>query len=101
MKGMLRLVGGHHVPSVVYLQEGQAVGRPSKPPSIVPVLLLCRLELGLVVPIKVESPGTVAHVVADKVDIAGVNECGDAFVEQVRDIGGKVLHPINMEAHVD
>jgi len=89
------------VPSIINLQECQSISSPCQPSSIVPVMFLRRIELGVVIPVEVERPRAVAHVVADEIEIPRVNEGGDTSVQQVGNIGRKVLHPIHVEAHVN
>ncbi|VEU45334.1 unnamed protein product [Pseudo-nitzschia multistriata] len=101
VQGDLRLVGRHHVPPVDDLQKGQPVAGPGHPGPAAPVVGPGGSKVLLVGPVQVLRPGLVAQVVADKVDVAGVDERRKAGLQQVGDVAGKVLHPVGPELGVD
>ena len=62
---MCWLISGDHVPGLVHLQKGQAIRSAGQSRTVVPVVFLSIVELRLVLPVKVECPGTIAQVVAN------------------------------------
>mmetsp|Transcript_10743 Transcript_10743/g.25353 ORF Transcript_10743/g.25353 Transcript_10743/m.25353 type:complete len:397 (-) Transcript_10743:428-1618(-) len=59
------------------------------------------VEFLCVVPVQLQCPGPISKVVADEINISGVNEGRDTTVEHVCDVRAKVVHPIAVELHVD
>jgi hypothetical protein len=88
---MLRLITGDHMPSIIHLQECQLSSSLGQSGPIVPVMIFRLLEVLAIVPIELGNPRLVSKVVADKVNIAGVDEGGDVIVEQVGNVAAKIL----------
>lgn len=97
----LGLIRRDHVAGVVYLQERETRGSSSLALTIVPVMRLGRIKLILVSPFQSQGPRSVAQIVADKVNIAGVDQGGITSVQQLGNVMAKVLHPICVELHID
>lgn len=94
------LVTWNHVTGVVDLEKGQTIRRASQAFAL-PIMLLGRLEGIGTRPIQLEGPCSVSKVVADEVNVAGVNQGRDTSIEQVGHVSAKVLHPVRVELHVD
>jgi hypothetical protein len=52
-------------------------------------------------PLELVGPSSVTHIIADKVQVAGIHERRNARIQKIRDKRRKVLHPIGMKLEVD
>eukprot|EP01136_Pigoraptor_vietnamica_P028794 Opistho-1_new@86650 len=97
---VLGLVHGHHVTGVVDLEEREAADSAHEARLLAvdhPRLVVRRRKRRLGRPLELDRPRLVAHVVADKVVLAGVDEHADAIGEHRGKKELVVLHPVGLE----
>merc|ERR1711935_82137 len=104
LKACLRLIHWNHVTCLKNLQERKTICSP-KPAHFLSVghiwLVMGSVKLGIVQPLKLQSPMFVAQPVTDEVTITCIDENTDARGEQINQLEVVREHPITLKLSVD
>ena len=89
-QGGLGLIHGDHVSGIIDLQKGKLVIGAGQA-LLIPFVRCGGLKARLTGPVQGMGPGLIAEIIANKIDIAGINQGGIARIQQFGDIVGKVV----------
>ena len=88
--------------SIVHLQKGEfVVARRTRQTLFLPIMLRRGHKISFALPVQIQRPSAIAQIVTNEIHITGIDQGRNIIIQQIRDISGKVLHPVGMKFHVD